>query len=251
MVLASSSGLEHARQGRRCCRRARRARRGAAVEAPAPPDPQGARWPSCGPSLHAQSCIQKRVGHPATAAIGSRPGGFKKNGTTAHPHPPLCDPRPGIGPTFTTTTTPQAQGSASSLCGRTAATAEPAPLRTLRGEGAGRVGCVYRCGEGQDGGHAGMLGSPSSCKGGEGGAISAPSPPSQTPLRPNTNLVVDVLQGFLARGPPDLHLPAGFNRWLPTRAPALPGVRWLRVGAQVGDVPLLGHHLPRAPAHRQ
>lgn len=71
------------------------------------------------------------------------------------------------------------------------------------------------------------------------------------PPRPHTNLVVDVLQGFLARGPPDLHLPARFNRWLPAGAPALPGVRRLRVGAQVGDVPLLSHHLPRAPAHRQ
>lgn len=85
---------------------------------------------------------------------------------------------------------------------------------------------------------------------GEGGAIPAPRPPFQTPL-PHTNLVVEVLQGFLARGPPDLHLPARFNRWLPAGAPALPGVRRLRVRAQVGDVPLLSHHLPRAPAHRQ
>lgn len=67
----------------------------------------------------------------------------------------------------------------------------------------------------------------------------------------HTNLVVDVLQGFLTGGPPDLHLPARFNRWLPAGAPTLPGVRRLRIRAQVGDVPLLSHHLPRAPAHRQ
>lgn len=71
------------------------------------------------------------------------------------------------------------------------------------------------------------------------------APRSDPTLHPHTNLIIDVLQGFLARGPPDLHLPARFNRWLPTGTPALP----VRVGAQVGDIALLSHHLPRAPAH--
>lgn len=85
--------------------------------------------------------------------------------------------------------------------------------------------------------HAGMLGPPRDAR----VQPHFPSPPS------HTNLIVDVLQGFLARGPPDLHLPARFNRWLPAGTPALP----VRVRAQVGDIPLLSHHLPRAPAHRK
>lgn len=71
------------------------------------------------------------------------------------------------------------------------------------------------------------------------------SPALRPTPTPHTNLIVDVLQGFLARGPPDLHLPARFNRWLPAGTPALP----VRVGAQVGDIPLLSYNLPRAPAH--
>lgn len=94
MVLASSSGRERGRQGRRCCRRARRARRREQPSKPppllTPREPLGLH---ANPPLHAQSCNQKRVGHPATAAIGSRPGGFKKNGTAAHSHPPPCDPQ--------------------------------------------------------------------------------------------------------------------------------------------------------------
>lgn len=169
-------------------------------------------------------------------------------------------PQPGIRLSFMPTPHLPGPGGAGSLCGHIAShrRAKPEPRRTLRSEGAGRVGCARADAGGNiQGGSCrrarwGALGCSVLRRGGRGRGRGDPRAPSPSPpTSPHTNLVVEVLQSLLARGPPDLHLPARFNRWLPAGTPALAGVRRLRVRAQVGDVPLLSHHLPRAPAHRQ
>lgn len=145
MVLTPSSG--RARREPRGSAVGERA--GAAVQASAPPDPREALGPSREPSTARSELHQKRVGQPATAAIGCRPGGFKKNGTAAHPptpHPQPCDPQSGISPSFTPTPYLPGPGRRTAFVGAQTPTAEAELLRTLDGEGAGRAGCAYGCG---------------------------------------------------------------------------------------------------------
>lgn len=251
MVLTSSSGLE--RRGRPGAALGERAGRGGERPSrpppfPTPGEPAGLR---ANPPLHARSCIKK--GGASSHSCNRKPPGRTEEEWKPVPSPPPPTIRPppqsGIGRSFTPHPPPPRPREARAAF----VDARPPTTEPEQREGSGRVGCVCTCEKRYlRRGYAGILGSLPSWKGAREGRSPRPILGLQHRApHPHTNLVVDVLQSFLARGPPDLHLPARFNRWLPAGAPALPGVGRLRVGAQVRDVPLLGHHLPRAPAHRQ
>lgn len=255
MVLASELRTRAPRAPEKVSWESAQGAAGSGCRSPRPPEPRGAFGPAREPSTARSEMHQKRVGHPATTAIGSLPEGFKKNGIgSTLPHTTIRTPTGDRFILYPHPPPPRPREARAAFVGAEPPTAEPELPRTLYVEGASRVGCMYRFEDAifKTGRTVGTLGSSDLHRAGRGAREGRPHVWSCVSITlPHTNLVVDVLQGFLARGPPDLHLPARFNRWLPAGAPALPGVRRLRVRAQVGDVPLLSHHLPRAPAHRQ
>lgn len=161
----------------------------AAVGTPAPPDPRGARGPSCNPSTARSEPHRKRVGHPVTAAIGRRPGEFQKKGNVVRASPMRDAPHPpGIGRPFHPPPSSQPRESRAAFVGARPPTAGLAAPYTRGRAGRARVQMRSRVPGGACGGRAGTWGARFSARGKElRETSSAPRP--RPPPPPHTNLV--------------------------------------------------------------
>lgn len=145
MVLASEPRTRARRAREKVSWESAQGAAGSGCRSPRPPEPRGAFGPAREPSTARSEMHQKRVGHPATTAIGSRPEGFKKNGIgSTLPHTTIRTPTRDRFILYPHPPPPRPREARAVFVGAQPPTAEPEPPRTLYVEGASRVGCMYR-----------------------------------------------------------------------------------------------------------